>query len=103
MYYQLLPSSSSTAADTAAAADEGSSSSSGSSLVRIIQERQDYLKQCLYRELLPLDQMPADSVEIAREEQSVGSEEAGGSFVAVLAAPAGSPLAAAAAVQQVKV
>jgi hypothetical protein len=80
LYYQPLP--------AAAAAD-------GSLVARIADGHADYLKEALGVVLQPLEHKPEGSTVIASEEQSVGNEELGSGFNAVLAAPAGSSLAAA--------
>ncbi|WIA42068.1 hypothetical protein OEZ86_009348 [Tetradesmus obliquus] len=83
-----------TPAAAAAAADGGSVPAL---LTKIIEGQASYLSEAFGRPLQALAAKPDSSVVIAQELQSIGGDENGASFVAVLAAAPGSSAAAAAA------
>jgi hypothetical protein len=115
LYFEQLPASASTASflgggdgDGATAAAAAGSNGGGEaaaaalqlSVAELVARQAEYLRASLGAPPAPLVGKPAGSVVIAREETNVGGEQ-GAVFAAVLAAPAGGELAAAAAAGKV--
>ena len=118
LYFEQLPASASVAslasvsAAGGAAADGGGSGGNGGggeggeaaaaalSVAALVERQADYLKESLGLLPRPLAGKPPASAVLAREETNIGGEQ-GAVFAAVLAAPEGSALAAAAAAGKV--
>ncbi|GBF99525.1 hypothetical protein Rsub_11959 [Raphidocelis subcapitata] len=116
LYYEQLPSSSSAASFFAAGREadldgggksgggggggEGAEAAAAVSVSALVERQRGYLREALGAPPAPLAEKPEGSAVIAREETTIGGEQ-GAAFAAVLAAPAGSGTAAAAAAGRV--